>query len=136
MFSLFNSIYFSLSKFLSLSLTLPISHTLSLSPSLSLSVFLTLSLSFSLSLSLFLSASLSLSLSVSYTPSLQACMTLAVKWATDAMGPELLKEVAEFFRKAKVSRASPFYFELFKFLSKFNIINYKYKMKYKLRKFE
>ena len=31
-----------------------------------------------------------------------ACMTLAVKWATDAMGPELLKEVAEFFRKAKV----------------------------------
>ena len=25
----------------------------------------------------------------------------AVRWATDAMGPELLKEVAEFFRKAK-----------------------------------
>ena len=44
-------------------------------------------------------------------------MTLAVKWATDAMGPELLKEVAEFFRKAKVSSASLFYFELFKFLS-------------------
>jgi hypothetical protein len=34
---------------------------------------------------------------------LSACMTLAVKWATDAMGPELLKEVAEFFRKAKVN---------------------------------
>ena len=30
-----------------------------------------------------------------------ACMTLAVQWATAAMGPELLKEVAEFFRKAK-----------------------------------
>lgn len=30
-----------------------------------------------------------------------ACMTLAVQWATEAMGPELLKEVAEFFRKAK-----------------------------------
>ncbi len=30
-----------------------------------------------------------------------ACMTLAVRWATDAMGPDTLKEVAEFFRKAK-----------------------------------
>jgi hypothetical protein len=30
-----------------------------------------------------------------------ACMTLAVKWATDAMGPDVLKEVTEFFRKAK-----------------------------------
>jgi len=30
-----------------------------------------------------------------------ACMTLAVKWATDAMGPDKLKEVTEFFRKAK-----------------------------------
>ena len=29
------------------------------------------------------------------------CMTLAVQWATDAMGPEKLKEVTEFFRKAK-----------------------------------
>jgi cation-transporting ATPase 13A1 len=29
------------------------------------------------------------------------CMTLAVQWATDAMGPEALKEVTEFFRKAK-----------------------------------
>lgn len=29
------------------------------------------------------------------------CMTYAVQWATDAMGPELLKEVTEFFRKAK-----------------------------------
>ena len=28
-------------------------------------------------------------------------MTLAVKWATDAMGPEKLQEVTEFFRKAK-----------------------------------
>ena len=28
-------------------------------------------------------------------------MTLAVQWATDAMGPETLKEVTEFFRKAK-----------------------------------
>ena len=28
-------------------------------------------------------------------------MTLAVRWATDAMGPDLLKEVTEFFRKAK-----------------------------------
>ena len=31
-----------------------------------------------------------------------ACMTLAVQWATDAMGPEKLKEVTEFFRKAKL----------------------------------
>ena len=31
-------------------------------------------------------------------------MTLAVKWATDAMGPEVLKEVTEFFRKAKVEK--------------------------------
>ncbi|KAI9009243.1 hypothetical protein DFJ74DRAFT_687468 [Hyaloraphidium curvatum] len=30
-----------------------------------------------------------------------ACMTLAVQWATDAMGPEKLAEVTEFFRKAK-----------------------------------
>lgn len=30
-----------------------------------------------------------------------ACMTLAVKWATEAMGPEKLEEVTEFFRKAK-----------------------------------
>ena len=29
------------------------------------------------------------------------CMTLAVNWATEAMGPEKLKEVTEFFRKAK-----------------------------------
>lgn len=28
-----------------------------------------------------------------------ACMSLAVKWATDAMGPEKLHEVTEFFRK-------------------------------------
>ena len=31
-----------------------------------------------------------------------ACMTLAVHWATEAMGPERLKEVTEFFKKAKV----------------------------------
>lgn len=30
-----------------------------------------------------------------------ACMTLAVQWATQAMGPEKLQEVTEFFRKAK-----------------------------------
>lgn len=30
-----------------------------------------------------------------------ACMTLAVNWATDAMGPDKLAEVTEFFRKAK-----------------------------------
>lgn len=30
-----------------------------------------------------------------------ACMALAVKWATETMGPEALKEVTEFFRKAK-----------------------------------
>lgn len=30
-----------------------------------------------------------------------ACMTLAVQWATEAMGPEKLQEVTEFFRKAK-----------------------------------
>jgi len=29
------------------------------------------------------------------------CMTLAVQWATDAMGQELLQEVTEFFKKAK-----------------------------------
>ena len=31
------------------------------------------------------------------------CMTLAVKWATDAMGPEKLQEVTEFFKKAKAN---------------------------------
>lgn len=30
-----------------------------------------------------------------------ACMTLAVQWATEAMGPEKLQEVTEFFKKAK-----------------------------------
>ncbi len=30
-----------------------------------------------------------------------ACMSLAVKWATDEMGPDTLKEVTEFFRKAR-----------------------------------
>lgn len=30
-----------------------------------------------------------------------ACMTLAVSWATEAMGPEKLKEVTEFFKRAK-----------------------------------
>lgn len=30
-----------------------------------------------------------------------ACMTLAVSWATEQMGPEALSEVTEFFRKAK-----------------------------------
>lgn len=30
-----------------------------------------------------------------------ACMTLAVHWATEAMGPEQLKEVTEFFKRAK-----------------------------------
>jgi cation-transporting ATPase 13A1 len=30
-----------------------------------------------------------------------ACMTLAVNWATEQMGPEVLNEVTEFFRKAK-----------------------------------
>ncbi len=29
------------------------------------------------------------------------CMTLAVRWATEAMGPEALRLVTEFFRKAK-----------------------------------
>merc|ERR1711988_946711 len=29
------------------------------------------------------------------------CMSAAVSWATDAMGPEKLQEVTEFFRKAK-----------------------------------
>jgi len=33
-----------------------------------------------------------------------ACMTLAVQWATDAMGPEILKEVTEFFKKAKAKQ--------------------------------
>jgi cation-transporting ATPase 13A1 len=33
-----------------------------------------------------------------------ACMSLAVSWATEAMGPELLKEVTEFFRKAKAKQ--------------------------------
>ena len=32
-----------------------------------------------------------------------ACMTLAVQWATDAMGPEKLKEVTEFFKKVKAN---------------------------------
>jgi manganese-transporting P-type ATPase len=32
-----------------------------------------------------------------------ACMTLAVQWATEAMGPETLKEVTEFFKKAKAN---------------------------------
>jgi cation-transporting ATPase 13A1 len=31
------------------------------------------------------------------------CMTLAVQWATDAMGPETLKEVTEFFKKVKAN---------------------------------
>lgn len=31
------------------------------------------------------------------------CMTLAVKWATDAMGEEKLKEVTEFFKKVKTN---------------------------------
>lgn len=30
-----------------------------------------------------------------------ACMTLAVQWATEEMGPEKLQEVTEFFKKAK-----------------------------------
>lgn len=30
-----------------------------------------------------------------------ACMTLAVSWATEAMGPEKLAEVTEFFRRAR-----------------------------------
>ena len=30
-----------------------------------------------------------------------ACMSLAVHWATEAMGPEKLKEVTEFFKRAK-----------------------------------
>jgi cation-transporting ATPase 13A1 len=30
-------------------------------------------------------------------------MTLAVKWATDAMGPDKLREVTEFFKKAKAN---------------------------------
>ncbi len=33
-----------------------------------------------------------------------ACMTLAVQWATDAMGPEALKEVSDFFKKAKAKQ--------------------------------
>ena len=33
-----------------------------------------------------------------------ACMSLAVQWATDAMGPEALKEVTEFFKKAKAKQ--------------------------------
>ena len=33
-----------------------------------------------------------------------ACMTLAVQWATDAMGTELLQEVTEFFKKAKAKQ--------------------------------
>ena len=33
-----------------------------------------------------------------------ACMTLAVNWATEAMGPELLLEVTEFFKKAKAKQ--------------------------------
>lgn len=31
------------------------------------------------------------------------CMTLAVHWATEAMGPEKLNEVTEFFKKAKAN---------------------------------
>ena len=31
-------------------------------------------------------------------------MTLAVQWATDAMGTELLQEVTEFFKKAKAKQ--------------------------------
>ena len=33
-------------------------------------------------------------------------MTLAVQWATDAMGPEALKEVTEFFKKAKANEVA------------------------------
>merc|ERR1711988_1025225 len=33
-----------------------------------------------------------------------ACMTLAVQWATDAMGTELLQEVTEFFKKSKAKQ--------------------------------
>ena len=33
-----------------------------------------------------------------------ACMTFAVQWATDAMGPEKLEEVKEFFKKAKAKQ--------------------------------
>lgn len=32
-----------------------------------------------------------------------SCMTLAVRWATDAMGPDKLREVTEFFRKVKAN---------------------------------
>ncbi len=32
-----------------------------------------------------------------------ACMTLAVHWATEAMGPDKLREVTEFFKKAKAN---------------------------------
>ncbi len=35
-----------------------------------------------------------------------ATMTLAVKWATDAMGEDKLKEVTEFFRRAKAKEIS------------------------------
>lgn len=31
------------------------------------------------------------------------CMTLAVRWSTDAMGPEKLREVTEFFKKVKTN---------------------------------
>lgn len=37
-----------------------------------------------------------------------ACMTFAVNWATDAMGPEKLEEVKEFFRKAKAKEIDPY----------------------------
>merc|ERR1711988_328881 len=33
-----------------------------------------------------------------------ACMTLAVHWATDAMGPEMLQEVTDFSKKAKAKQ--------------------------------
>jgi cation-transporting ATPase 13A1 len=36
-----------------------------------------------------------------------ACMSLAVHWATEAMGPEKLQEVTEFFRKAKAKEIDP-----------------------------
>jgi cation-transporting ATPase 13A1 len=35
------------------------------------------------------------------------CMSLAVHWATEAMGPEKLQEVTEFFRKAKAKEIDP-----------------------------
>lgn len=38
-----------------------------------------------------------------------ACMTLAVHWATEAMGPVVLKEVTEFFKKAKLNEIDRFF---------------------------